>query len=202
MTVCETIFFWSLPAGLDREQWDLPGLFFWSKAGADSYDLPRELIDLDMVILCAPLQFDRSLRQQACYPSSEGGELFTVRLTTRASAAWIDLFEQDPASYREKKEQLASALRQWLCHQFPIFDSCQLLGQDVFTPKTIKHYCRHPQGELYGGSEKIYGGLLDPAALPQFYIIGADQGPAGLIGAMMSGAVMASHPHLSNLSKI
>ena len=60
---------------------------------------------------------------------------------------------------------------------------------DMFTPLTIERFTCHAQGALYGSPTKSRSG---DTAVENLYLIGADQGFHGIVGAMLSGVAMVN----------
>jgi phytoene dehydrogenase-like protein len=64
-----------------------------------------------------------------------------------------------------------------------------IVATDTFTPTTIRHYTGHENGAVYGAPVKRPDGTTH---LKNLFICGSDQGWVGIIGAMVSGIVMAN----------
>jgi phytoene dehydrogenase-like protein len=60
---------------------------------------------------------------------------------------------------------------------------------DLFTPMTLRRYARHAEAALYGSPVKTRAGA---AFRDNLFLIGADQGFQGIVGAMLSGVTMAN----------
>ncbi len=60
---------------------------------------------------------------------------------------------------------------------------------DVFTPLTLERFTLHAEGALYGSPVKARDGKTSCGNL---FLIGADQGFHGIVGAMLSGVAMAN----------
>ncbi|MCL2000434.1 MAG: FAD-dependent oxidoreductase [Planctomycetes bacterium] len=60
---------------------------------------------------------------------------------------------------------------------------------DLFTPLTLNRYTGHAEGALYGSPVKSRSGATFS---PNLFLIGADQGFHGIVGAMLSGVAMAN----------
>ncbi|MCX7934753.1 MAG: NAD(P)/FAD-dependent oxidoreductase [Planctomycetota bacterium] len=60
---------------------------------------------------------------------------------------------------------------------------------EVFTPLTIQRYTGHVQGAIYGAAQKNRRGLTPYGNL---FLLGADQGFLGIVGAMLSGITIAN----------
>ncbi|MDR3211121.1 MAG: FAD-dependent oxidoreductase [Planctomycetota bacterium] len=106
--------------------------------------------------------------------------------------AWRSL---SPESYPAAKQRVAAGMREDLAQlgvdlaplrerdgKFGVFD-------DVFTPLTLERFTRHRKGALYGSPRKSRNGAT---ACPNLFLIGADQGFHGIVGAMLSGVAMAN----------
>lgn len=65
---------------------------------------------------------------------------------------------------------------------------------DVFTPLTLERFTGHREGALYGSPIKSRTG---ETGLDNLFLIGADQGFHGIVGAMLSGVAMVNRHYLS-----
>jgi phytoene dehydrogenase-like protein len=65
----------------------------------------------------------------------------------------------------------------------------RVIARDTFTPTTIKRYTGHENGAVYGAPDKRKSGTTH---LKNLFICGTDQGLVGVIGAMISGIIMAN----------
>ncbi len=65
---------------------------------------------------------------------------------------------------------------------------------DVFTPLTLERFTSHAEGALYGSPVKSRTGETNWENL---FLIGADQGFHGIVGAMLSGVAMANRHRLA-----
>ncbi len=61
--------------------------------------------------------------------------------------------------------------------------------QDIFTPRTIRHYTGHVNGAVYGSPHKRHDGSTQVDGV---FLCGTDQGYLGVIGALVSGISMAN----------
>lgn len=66
---------------------------------------------------------------------------------------------------------------------------------DVFTPRSIERFTSHAEGALYGSPVKSRTGGTSARNL---FLIGADQGFHGIVGAMLSGVAMVNLHLLRN----
>lgn len=100
-----------------------------------------------------------------------------------------------PDAYRAAKIRTAEGMRENLVKlgftpeaarneagKFGFFD-------DVFTPLTLARFTRHAEGALYGSPVKSRTG---ETACANLFLIGADQGFHGIVGAMLSGVAMVN----------
>lgn len=105
-----------------------------------------------------------------------------------------------PDAYAEAKRRTALTMREDLVRlgvdpalardsagRFDQFD-------DVFTPLTLERFTGHAGGALYGSPVKSRSG---ETACGNLFLIGADQGFHGIVGAMLSGVAMANRHILS-----
>ena len=64
-----------------------------------------------------------------------------------------------------------------------------VLYSDMFTPRTIQHYTGRIDGAVYGAPHKRRDGRT---RVENLFICGTDQGYVGIVGAMLSGILMAN----------
>ena len=154
-------------------------IVFFNDSDQFHWERPDELCDVRTGVVCSPNNY--------LYGSDEG-ELAdgTIRLTALANyGRWNGLAEPD---YRLEKlrwydKMVASAVR-----FVPDFRSA-VVDTDVFTPKTIRRYTWHEHGAVYGAAKKHLDG---ETGVRNLYLCGTDQGYVGIVGAMMSGIMMAN----------
>ncbi len=137
------------------------------------------LCDTRTGVICSPNNY--------LYPSELGNlDEGVIRLTTIADFdSWKNLDEQE---YLRQKmwwydRSVASAVR-----FIPDFRR-NVVGTDVFTPKTIRRFTSHDNGAVYGAPEKNLDGSTH---LKNLFLCGTDQGFVGIIGAIVSGISMAN----------
>ncbi len=152
--------------------------FYWRK--------PTEAIaDVRSGVICSPNNFRYSEGRQL----DEG----VIRITALANyVSWRAL---DEAAYRAAKlawydRMVASAVR-----FVPDFRP-RVVDTDMFTPTTVVKYTGHENGAVYGAPRKRVEGTTH---LNNLFVCGTDQGGVGIIGAMMSGVLMANKHCLHNL---
>ncbi len=137
------------------------------------------LCDTRTGVICSPNNY--------LYPSELGNlDEGVIRLTTIADFdSWKNLDEKE---YLRQKmwwydRSVASAVR-----FIPDFRR-NVVGTDVFTPKTIRRFTSHDNGAVYGAPEKNLDGSTH---LKNLFLCGTDQGFVGIIGAIVSGISMAN----------
>ncbi|MEM7478653.1 MAG: FAD-dependent oxidoreductase, partial [Planctomycetota bacterium] len=137
------------------------------------------LCDTRTGVICSPNNY--------MYPSEVGNlDEGVIRLTTIADFdSWTALGE---AEYLRQKmwwydRSVASAVR-----FIPDFRK-NVIGTDVFTPKTIRRFTSHDNGAVYGAPEKKLDGTTH---LKNLFLCGTDQGFVGIIGSIVSGISMAN----------
>lgn len=156
--------------GLDRT------IVFFNDSDTFHWHVPDGLADLRSGVICLP---DNYLFDET---PQEG----MVRMTALASFdRWQALGESE---YRLAKlawydRMVASAVR-WV----PDFRRA-VVATDMFTPTTIRRYTGHDRGAVYGAPVKRYDGSTH---LSNLQLCGTDQGFVGIIGAMVSGVMMAN----------
>ena len=145
---------------------------------------PDELIDASGGVLCAPGNF---------VPAAGPDENIVKIAQLAGFPAWDALCPED---YGAAKQRIAGVLKDSLARlgvfpekarnhgdgRFGVFD-------DIFTPITIFRYTGHVDGAIYGSPVKSRTGKT---ALPNLFLMGADQGFHGIVGAMLSGVAMVN----------
>jgi phytoene dehydrogenase-like protein len=143
------------------------------------WEAPRHsLTDVRSGVVCSPNNFE--------YGAQDGPEEGMIRMTALANFdRWArlgaDEYEREKAIAREAMQ--ASAVR-----FVPDFRP-HVVATDTFTPKTICHFTGHDNGAVYGAPQKRRDGTTH---LRNLFVCGSDQGWVGIVGAMMSGVVMAN----------
>ena len=156
--------------GVDRT------IVFYNDTDRFHWQKPEQLVDPRSGVICCPNNFAYD------EPLDEG----VVRVTALADYdAWKGL---PPDEYRAAKAAwydrlVASAVR------FVADFRPRVVASDTFTPTTIKRYTGHENGAVYGAPDKRKSGTTH---LKNLFICGTDQGLVGVIGAMISGIIMAN----------
>lgn len=140
------------------------------------YGRPDEPVDLASGIVCIPdnYEFDEPLAEHR------------VNVTALADHRyWTSLAEEE---YRREKAVWCERMLANAADVVGDFRS-RIVDQDVFTPRTIRHFTGHVNGAVYGATVKSLDGVTP---IEKLYLIGTDQGLPGIVGAMLSGISMAN----------
>jgi phytoene dehydrogenase-like protein len=169
-------------AVLDRQPRDLDhpySILFFNDSFRFDWQKPRDrLTDVRSGVVCSPNNF--------AYAENAGPPEGLIRLTALANfERWTSL---DPLAYQREKELAREAMYESAVRFVPDFRP-HIVATDTFTPKTIRHFTGHDNGAVYGAPQKRRDGTTH---LRNLFICGTDQGWVGIIGAMMSGVVMAN----------
>ncbi|MDR3078174.1 MAG: FAD-dependent oxidoreductase [Planctomycetota bacterium] len=155
---------------------------FYSFSDCFRYRRPDGLTDGESGVLCATGNYGL------------GSDTGCLKLTQIASyPAWNRLDSQAYAAAKlETATGMAGALARLgvslaadaggVRRRFGPFD-------DLFTPMTLRRYASHAEAALYGSPVKTRTGETSRENL---FLIGADQGFQGIVGAMLSGVAMAN----------
>ena len=172
-----------------EEQKKLPTLTFFAKDQEITYEAPDGLVSFDWAVFCCPGSFQ----------NQEEESLGIVRMTIPANFDfWKKLKNQSISDYRRAKIELSNQLLSMIQKHFKPLENKFISYSDIFTPITVERYTGHKNGNIYGATRKCHSGKVDFAK--NVYIIGADQGYPGIIGAMLSGVTTANRFGL-NLSQ-
>ena len=157
---------------------------FYSTVAEPPYRRPEGLVEARCGVISSPNNF------RADKPLAEG----MLRVSVLANhARWKAL---DGARYAAAKEAAAEEagaavrtfLPDWRAH---------VVFRDVFTPATIERFTGHAGGAVYGSAQKHLDGRT---GIDGLVLIGSDQGYLGIVGAMVSGAMMANRHVLAGLA--
>jgi len=151
-------------------------IVFYSDTEHFTYEAPCEPVDLRSGILCCPNNY-------AGHESLTEG---IARLTWLANHdRWAGL---DADTYTTTKRAYHQAVIEHATRFMPAFRD-HIVYTDMFTPRTIRQYTGHLNGAVYGSPRKRRDGRTP---LSNLFIIGTDQGYLGIVGAMLSGVMMAN----------
>lgn len=151
-------------------------IVFFNDSETFHWQKPDDLVDVRSGVICSPNNFAYA------EPSGEG----QVRITSLANFdRWRELPQSEYrlAKLRWYDRALGSAVR-----FVPDFRQA-VIDTDMFTPTTIRRYTGHDNGAVYGAPQKRYDGSTH---LENLYVCGTDQGFVGIIGAMVSGVMIAN----------
>ena len=164
---------------LGRDPADLgfgDSIVFFNRGGAFSWARPRAPVDLASGVVCVPSNFLHD-------PPPDRWLIRTTHLANHER--WFGL---DPETYRAAKARWRSdSARATERVGGPFRD--EVLYTDGFTPRTVTHYTGHVNGAVYGSPRKVRTGRTD---LDNLFLCGTDQGLLGVVGAMLSGIMMAN----------
>lgn len=158
---------------------------FYSLADTVDFRRPADLVNPNAGVICAPDNYrgidERILKisQLASYPAWSG----------LSASEYVKAKEEAGGGMEKALAELGIRLRKpaEIPGRFGKFD-------DLFTPLTLKRYTSHDEGALYGSPVKARDGMT---SAPNLFLIGADQGFHGIVGAMLSGVAMANTHWLS-----
>ncbi|MFW2331718.1 MAG: phytoene desaturase family protein [Nitrospinota bacterium] len=152
---------------------------FYSNNDIFSYQVPDDYVDQSSGVISFPDNFDYS-------KDYAGDERKFARITNIASYnKWSTL---ERSNYRDMKKHYESkTINELARHSIDIKD--HISYTDSFTPVTVEKFTGHINGAVYGSPYKQFDGL---SLIPNLYYIGTDQGYLGIIGAMLSGVIMAN----------
>jgi len=149
---------------------------FFNTSDKLNYQKPDGLVDVSSGLICCPnnFQFENPLPEAI------------LRVTNLANFALWDKLSKD--EYKSQKATWLQASLKEVVKLVPDFRD-SIVFTDTFTPKTIHKFTGHLNGAVYGIPNKIKTGRTH---LDNLFICGTDQGFLGIIGAMLSGIVMAN----------
>lgn len=163
--------------------WDTT-IAFYNLAASTVYGVPDEDVDVRSGVVCCPTNY--------C-GNEQDDPHFRVTVLARPDA-WMD--RPQPEYAARKAEVAGTALD--AAASFGADVRGHVTYQDVFTPRTIRHYTGHVNGAVYGAPRKRWDGRTH---LPGLFLIGTDQGNYGIVGAMMSGIDGANRHALAEAAR-
>lgn len=156
---------------------------FYSFEDSLSFSAPEGLTERRNGVLCA----------MGNYQLPEEKKQHILKMSQLANyAAWKRLA---PDAYKLAKSAAAGAMREDLARlgvdpgALRRDDGAYGFFDDMFTPLTLERFTGHAGGALYGSPVKSRNGSTECENL---FLIGADQGFHGIVGAMLSGVAMAN----------
>ncbi len=157
-------------------------IVFFNDSDRFDYKNPSSLVDLRSGVVCVPGNF--------AY-----GKPFQDNMIRITALANYDLWRKlTPEEYRRQKLVQYEKTLESAARFVPDFRR-HVIDVDMFTPLTIQRYTSRERGAIYGAADKRYDGLTP---LRNLFICGADQGMVGIVGALVSGVVIANRYALSD----
>lgn len=152
-------------------------IVFFNDAEKFTYAEPDGLVDLRSGVVCCPSNYD----------GHEGMTESLFRVTWMANyGLWTSLDEDAYAA--AKRDCKVSFLAQAETYAPGLGE--HVVATDMFTPRTIERFTGHINGAVYGSPQKHRDGRTH---LKNLFLCGTDQGYVGIIGAMLSGIMMANN---------
>ncbi len=158
-------------------------IVFFNNSDSFQWQRPRDgLCDPDSGVICSPNNF---LYDGEVLPDG------VVRVTLMADFdRWAGLGE---AEYQLAKLRWYDATQRVAVQHVPDFRQ-HVVDTDMFTPLTIRRFTWHDNGAVYGAPRKRLDGTT---AVEKLFICGTDQGYVGIVGALLSGILVANRHLLS-----
>jgi len=160
-------------------------ILFFNRAPRFRFCRPESEVGTESGVVCVPSNYsheppldDRVVRFSALANYARWRELQT---SAGASAA-------ERTRYFDAKKKAAADIFAAV-GEFGLAVAKHATWFEVFTPLTIERYTGHVQGALYGTAQKQRRGLTPYVNL---FLLGADQGFLGIVGAMLSGITIAN----------
>jgi phytoene dehydrogenase-like protein len=169
-----------LPTALGHEQ----TIVFFNDSDKFHWERPTaEICDDRSGVICSPNNFQYDEESM-----SDG----VMRVTLMADHdRWCDLPEED---YRLAKLYWYDRTVEKVTEFVPDYRH-RVVETDMFTPRTIRRFTWHDNGAVYGAPRKRLDGTTD---VDQLFICGTDQGYVGIVGAILSGILVANRHLLSS----
>jgi len=163
--------------------WGEDTIVFFNDSARFTYEQPAQPVDVRSGVICLPNNYS--------YPPGQQLPEGLFRVTSLAPYAyWANLPE---AAYREEKARWFAAVQASARRFFPPVADAALaaatVATDMYTPRTVERFTGRRNGAIYGSPEKALSGTTPLANL---HLAGTDQGLLGIVGAMLSGIMMAN----------
>ncbi|MBR5758695.1 MAG: NAD(P)/FAD-dependent oxidoreductase [Thermoguttaceae bacterium] len=157
-------------------------IVFFNDSDRFSYRNPDALVDLRSGVICSPNNFAYS-------------EPLEENMTRVTALANYDLWRKlSPDEYKREKLRWYERILESATRFVPEFRG-HVIDVDMFTPLTIERFTGRVRGAIYGASDKKYDGATPYRNL---FVCGADQGMVGIVGALVSGVVIANRYALND----
>ena len=153
-------------------------VIFMNRADDFQFRPSTGLFDTRSSLLCMPGNFP--LCDDAFSANS-------IKISLIASPTlWFNLDDDSYLKAKDDAREAMVALLESLASEIrPNIISC-----DLFTPKTIRRFTGHRNGAIYGSPTKFTDSLT---GCPNLFLCGTDQGLYGIVGALISGNVLANY---------
>ncbi|MGH7996447.1 MAG: phytoene desaturase family protein [Opitutaceae bacterium] len=163
--------------------WSEDTIVFFNDSATLRYENPSGSVDTRSGVLCLPGNF--------AYEAGEAAPESQLKVTCLANyARWKGLSaEAYPAEKSRWFPKVQEAGRR---HLPPVTDealAAATVAADMFTPCTVERFTGRRGGAIYGSPDKSADGRT---ALSNVFLCGADQGLVGIMGALLSGVMMAN----------
>ena len=157
---------------------------FFNTSDRLRYRRPDALVDVESGVICCSDNYASSA------PAREG----VVRVTCLADhGRWCALDEPSYVAAKAACEQaMLDAASAFVPDPRP-----HTIARDAFTPRTIREYTGHVNGAVYGSPVKRRDG---ETGIENLHLVGTDQGLLGIVGALLSGVMMANRHALADSS--
>lgn len=150
---------------------------FYNRGERFRFRRPEGLVDINSGVICCPSNF------------AHATPLTSHRIRVTHLASWRRWFElQDEAYVTAKAAEVERSRLQTEAILGRAFGE-HVTYTDAFTPKTVKRFTGHARGLIYGSPHKARDGRTD---LSNLFVCGTAQGMLGIVGAMLSGVVVAN----------
>ncbi|MBQ6473406.1 MAG: NAD(P)/FAD-dependent oxidoreductase [Victivallales bacterium] len=149
------------------------------RSSQDSFPFrpPLQGTDANSQLLCAPGNYDNC---------QDAEDALTIRVSALTNPAWW--FALPETAYRQAKRDCLARQRGLLEELFPGMSSA-IVGEELFTPKTVQRFTGRLNGAIYGSPQKRRNG---DTPFRNLRLIGTDQGLLGIVGALVSGVVIGN----------
>ena len=149
------------------------------RSSQDSFPFrpPSQGTDENSQLLCAPGNY---------VDCQDEGEAFTVRVSALTSPAWW--FGLSEPAYRQAKRECLDRHRRLLDELFPGM-AAAIVGEELFTPVTVRRFTGRLNGAIYGSPQKRVNGATP---FRNVLLTGTDQGLLGIVGSMVGGVMIAN----------
>ena len=153
-------------------------VIFLNRADDFQYRPSPELFSTRSSLLCMPGNFSQC---------DDAFAANSIKISFIASPTlWFDLNDDSYIKAKDNAKEAMTVVLETLAPEIrPNIISC-----DLFTPKTIRRFTGHRNGVIYGSPTKFTDSRT---GCPNLFLCGTDQGLYGIVGALISGNVLANY---------